>query len=246
MTHVKTKTQRRVSDAEWLEQLFRRAEVPVRPPEALIPAAASSAASTMGGRALPLTSPELRARAERIVRHGQAHKLDVFPVAVAPLFAGWRLYPRGARYDYVFCNVAEDPLFHDPDRFPIPQATLAQLERLHTTGLGREFDLLYVVHEVEKGSVREGEPLDPDKLVPPSPRVRRSSERMGRVSLGLWLGAAAPLLAGVGAAVASPAIAFAAPLALDPLLLGAVVAPGRAVREGEMAVWFYLAQWSYE
>jgi hypothetical protein len=99
---------------------------------------------------------------------------------------------------------------------------------------------------VKKGAVHEGEPLDPDVLVPPAPQVRRASERLGRWGTGLWLGAVTPLLAGAGlAAVAPAALMMLAPLGLDPLLLGTVVETGRPVRAGEPAVWFYLAHWRY-
>jgi len=234
------------SDAAWLEGLLRQAGVPVRSSEALVPVTAHSL--TSAAAALQLASPELRTRAEQIVWLAQARQLPVFPLAVAPLFSGWRLYTKSPRYDYVFCNVAEDPLFSDPDGFPIPQAVLRHLQRLQEAGLGQEFEMLYVVHEIEKGTVREGEPLDADKLVPASPRVQQASRLFGTLGMGLWLGTAVPLLvgAGVGLGMASAGLILPAlAQGLDPLLMGAVVAPGRPVAAGELAVWFYLAHWQY-
>jgi len=153
-------------------------------------------------------------------------------------------------YDYVFCNLAEDPLFHDPDRFPIPQRVLQHLQRLDQASVGREFDLLYVIHEIEKDKVREGEPLDADTLVPPSPQTQRASRRLGTLGTGIWLGTTVPLLVGAGlgltAVTAAAGFAAMAPLALDPLLLGAIVEPHRPVRACEPAVWFYLAHWYYD
>lgn len=232
--------ERTVADAIWLEGLLRRAGAAVSPHEALSPATAGTPVPTPGSHVL--ASPALRARAEQITQKAQG--LPVFPVAVAPLFSGWRLHTKSPHYDYVFCNLAEDPLFHDPDRFPIPRRLLDHLELLNRVGLGQEFDLLYVVHEVKKGTVREGEPLDPDRLVPPSPKVKRASKLLGTLGTGLWLGAAVPLLAGTGLGVLTAAMAMV-PLGLDPLLLGAIVAPGRPVAAGETAVWFYLAHWQY-
>lgn len=233
-------------EGSWLAALWREAEAPVRSNEVPVPVAISHPASAAAGTGpRGLVSPELRARAEQIVRSAQAQGLPVFPVAIAPLFAGWRLYPQGKHYDYVFCNLAEDPLFHDPDGFPIPEHTLRYLQRLGQSDLGDRFDLLYVVHEVEKGTLHEGEDLDPDKLVPPSPQVQRASRRLGNIATGLWLGAALPLLAGAGLGVATTAGLAMLPLGLDPLLLGAVVGPQRPIRAGELAVWFYLAHWYY-
>lgn len=238
-----------IGEGSWLTALWREAGTAVRPEEALIPVGLHPVAAG-GSQGQGVLSPKLRERAERIVRSARAEGLPIFPVAIAPLFAGWRLHTRGRHYDYVFCNLAEDPLFHDPDGFPIPRHTLRYLERLSRSALAEQFDLLYVVHEVEKGSVREGEALDSDKLVPPSPRVQRASRHLGTLGTGLWLGATLPLVAGGGLGMAVATAAATAVLAMispgvDPLLLGAVVAPGRPVRAGELAVWFYLAHWCY-
>jgi hypothetical protein len=239
-----TTTRELRGDAAWLEGLLRQAGVPVRSREALVPVTANS--RSCAAAELQLASPELRTRAEQVVWLAQAQQLPVFPLAVAPLFSWWRLYTKSPRYDYVFCNLAEDPLFSDPDGFPIPQAVLRHLHRLQEAGLSQEFEMLYVVHEVKKGTVRKGEPLTADKLVPASPKVQRASRLFGALSMGLWLGTAVPLVvgAGVGLGMASAGLILPA-LALDPLLMGAMVAPGRPVRAGEQAVWFYLAHWRY-
>jgi len=248
-----------LSDAAWLEGLLRRAGAPVRPDEAPVPVVGQAGLSAIEGgertaeaegMAPELLIPSgLRARAERIVALSRNEGLPVFPVAVAPLFAGWRLHTKGKHYDYVFCNLAEDPLFSDPDGFPIPAHTLQHLHRLNRSSLARCFDLLYVVHEVEKGSIKEGEPLEAERLVPPSPHVRRASERLGSLGTVLWLGTALPLLGGAGLGLATAAglamIPLSLGLGLDPLLLGAVVAPQRPIRVGELAVWFYLTHWRY-
>jgi len=274
MAKVKVQTKNELrSDAVWLESLWQQAGTPLRSGEVLVPLTSNNPI-TVTDQAL--ASPQLRVHAERIVQLAQEQDVPVFPVAIAPLFAGWRLHTRSPHRDYVFCNLAEDPLFQGLDRFPIlrrfhpdslisrllrssifhdrfpvPQQILAHLESLKEAGFGHEFDMLYVVHEVEKGAMREGEPLDPNKLVPASPQVRRTSERLGQLGTALWLGAATPLLAGavgagITAAAAPAALLMLAPLGLDPLLLGAVVARGQSVRDGEMAVWFYVAHWQYE
>lgn len=245
MTKVKVQTKQEFrSDAAWLESLWRQAGVSVRSDEALVPLSVNEPV-TMSEQAL--ACPKLRARAEQIVHRAQDKWLPIFPLAAAPLFRGWRLYKQDPHYDYVFCNLAEDPLFSDPDGFPIPERVLQHLQRLNQTSLAHEFDLLYVVHEVEKDTICEGEPLTAEKLVPPSPHVMRSSQQLGAVGMGLWLGTAVPLLAGAGLGLATAAAGFVmlAPWGLDPLLLGAVVAPGRPIQEGEMAIWFYLAHWRY-
>lgn len=243
MTRVKVQMKKEFSDVDWLKRLWYRAGIPVRSAEALVPVTEPFASVTSAVSNRLLASSKLRARAEQIVQKAQNYGLPIFPVAIAPLFGGWRLHTRSPHYDYVFCNLAEDPLFQDPDGFPIPQKVLDHLRRLAQVGLDCEFDLLYVVHEVEKGTISEGERLNPDKLVPPSPLTQRASKQLGTLGMGLWLGAAVPLMAGAGLAMAG-SLAMV-PLGLDPLLLGAVVAPDCSVQAGELAVWFYLTHWHY-
>jgi len=240
MVHTKTQIKPdTLDDASWLGRVLRQAGGPVPVSEALVPLPSAK----NGAQSTALASPELRRKAEEIVTLARAENVPVFPVAIAPLFAGWRLYTKSPNYDYVFCNLAEDPLFSDPDGFPIPGNVLQHLQRLNRTSLAQHLDLLYVVHEVEKGSIAEGELLTTDKLVPPSPQVKRASRCLGNIGTALWLGASLPLMAGagLGAAVAGSL----ASLGLDPLLLGAVGVPGSPLRTGDMAVWFYLSHWRY-
>jgi len=170
-----------------------------------------------------------------------------------PLFSGLRVY-QGQRYDWVLVNLAEDPLFHDRDGFPVPRRILDHLGTVERAGV--DFDALYLAHEMEKGRIREGEQLTADALLPPPPRsVERLSHQLGKASGALWAVAAAPLVvslvagAAVGAAalMAAPALAVAGAscMSLDPILLGTKVAPGKPVRPGEPACWFYLAHWAY-
>jgi len=255
---MKTKTRSEsVSDAVWLGEVLRKADAPVPTSAALVPLSSSKSLEVGdGSRSSILAPPKLRKRAERIMTLAEAKKTSVFPVAIAPLFAGWRLRTKGSAYDYVFCNLAEDPLFSDPDGFPIPKRVLQDLKHLNATGLAGHFDVLYVVHEVDKGSIREGERLTSDKLVPPSPRVARASEQLGSLGALLWLGASIPLIASAGLGVFMAGVAGVvgaaalgvdvfSPLGLDPILLGAIVSPGRPVHAGDMAIWFYLAHWRY-
>ena len=121
---------------------------------------------------------------------------------------------------------------------------------------GVDFDALYVAHELEKGRIREEEPLTAQMVLPPPPReVEQLSEKLGSAAPRMWAAAAVPLLASaaVSAAIAGAALmvgpallaAAATCATLDPILLGTIVAPGRPVQPGEAACWFYLAHWRY-
>jgi hypothetical protein len=170
--------------------------------------------------------------------------LPVRYLGTMPLFAGHRVYA-GASTDWVVLNLADDPLFHDRHGFPIPGRVLDDLRRVERS---LEFDALFVAHEVPRGAVVEDRPIPREALLPPGPRpVVQQSERFGEAARLLWALAAAPLvLSGAAAAlVASATAAMGAGLALDPILLGVVVAPERSPEPGEPAAWFCLGRWVY-
>ncbi|MBC7264769.1 MAG: hypothetical protein H5T64_10520 [Chloroflexi bacterium] len=200
----------------------------------------------------PPVDPALYERARSVVALSLEADLPVLQLGTMPLFSGHRVYC-GEYRDWVLVNLAEDPLFHDRDGFPVPKRILRHLRAMQKAGV--EFDALYVAHEVEKGRIREGG-VTAEVLMPSTPKpVARLSGWLGTAARVTWGLAAAPLAASavVSAAVAAGAVAVApalmalgaACLTLDPILLGAVVAPGRPVEEGETAYWFYLAHWRY-
>jgi hypothetical protein len=201
----------------------------------------------------PPAEPALYDRAEAILQRSSQENLPMPYLGTMPLFAGHRLY-EGQLSDWVLVNLAEDPLFHDRDGFPVPKLVLEHLWTIKTAGI--EFDALYVAHETEKGAIQPGEPLTSEPLLPPPPQsVVQLSNQLGGVSEALWAAAAVPLalatvgvaVVAAGALVAAPVVAMAAVSCMtgDPILLGTLVAPGRSVRVGEPACWFYLGAWAY-
>jgi len=201
----------------------------------------------------PPVERALHERAEALLVRGSQEALPLTYLGTMPLFSGHRVYA-GQEYDWVLVNLAEDPLFHDRDGFPVPGHILDHLRAVKRAGT--DFDALYVAYEIEKGQIREGERLTADALLPPPPRsVERLSHQLGKASEALWAVAAVPLVVslvvgaavGTGVLMAAPALAAAGAscLTLDPVLLGTIVAPGRPVRAGELACWFYLTHWAY-
>lgn len=216
----------------------------VRPrllPALLLPAAESE-------RALiphPPAEPALYARQQALMQRSAQECLPVRYLGTMPLFAGHRLYP-GRRYDWVLVNLAEDPLFQDRDGFPVPKRVLKQLRRIRRSGV--DFDALYVVHEVSRGTVREGTPLTPEMLMPPPPRtVQQLSDRLGTAGRIAWTIAALPVVASgvVGGLIAAGTAAAVSMVGLDPILLGVVVGLNRPVVPGESAAWHYLGHWAF-
>lgn len=197
---------------------------------------------------------DLRSRAEVLAESVAQAGLPVPYLGVTPLFLGHRVY-RALTCEWVLTPVAEDPLYHDRDGYPIPRAILRHLKAIQRAGI--EFDALYVAHEVERGVVREGGPIPLEAIMPPPPRaVQEVSRKLGNAAGIAWEIAAAPLAVSAmacGAMVAAglvalPLVAAAASMCAmgDPILFGAVVAPGKPVRVGEPAAWFLLAAWNYE
>ena len=190
-------------------------------------------------------------RAKTVVATAARQNLPIGYMGLAPLFCDHRVY-RGGDHDWVLMRVAEDPLYQHHDGYPIPKQTLSRLHAVQAAGI--EFDVMYVAHEVPKGAIRDGEPLDAQALMPPPPKqVTHLSRAFGVVARGLWAVAAAPIAASMvagaaaaaGGLLAAPLLVVGAALALDPVLFGAVVTPGRALRSGEPACWFFVDSWQY-
>lgn len=142
-------------------------------PVLLTPSAASETALIPA----PPTEPALYARQQSVAQRGAQKCLPIRYLGTMPLFAGFRIYP-GQERDWVLVSVAEDPLFHVPQGFPVPGPILAQLRRIAKSGV--DFDALYVAHEVTPGQVQPDEPLALEALMPPPPAtVLRLSNRLG-------------------------------------------------------------------
>jgi len=190
------------------------------------------------------TDAALRTRQQGVASQAARAGVDVPCVAVLPLFDGYQLH-EGQDWDWVFMNLALDPLLYDPDGFPIPDKNLERLQLIRQAGL--RFDALYIAHEVRKGSVREGDQITAELLAPPPPKaVQDMSDNLGTLSRLLWRAAVAPIAAAGVVAAAIPAVLGAVAVAgADPSLVGAVVGAGRPMEPGEPAAWFYLTHWGF-
>lgn len=189
------------------------------------------------------TPPELLVRQRHLLARSRAAALPIDYVGIFSLFAGYRFYP-GTHHDWVFINAADDPLLHNRDGFPLPRHIRQQLHQFTQAGL--EFDALYLAHELPPGSLTADTSVSGDLLAPPPPAaVQRLSRHCGQVSRWLWYLVSAPVLA-TGVLVGTTALGVLAPIVgLDPILFGAIVAPGRPVVPDEPAALFYLTHWAY-
>lgn len=181
--------------------------------------------------------PILDAAAAAIVRRGQTLGVPLTRLGIAPLPASLRQATVGTSH-WVLLPAEEDPLLQDPDGYPIPERVLRDLRRLADGGVA--FDALYIVHEL---SYREAEPW-PQALIPqPSVAMVQRGDRLAAHAARVWGRALSPLRRSGGR---RPAPAGPAITGLDPLVLGVLLAPGRAVCAGELALWVGIARWSYD
>lgn len=176
-----------------------------------------------------------------IMRTGAHYGLPIRLAQYAPIPAGPQLY-RGESTEVVVLSAADDPLFADPDGFPMPEKNLDELRRIQAAGL--EFDDIWVAHELPLGTVQRGRPITAEMLAPPaSRRSAETSQRLGKMGGMLWKMAAFPLLIAGGLALA--AALPAAAVGLDPIIFGLRVAPGRRAVPGEAAAWVMLTGWAW-
>lgn len=138
---------------------------------------------------------------------------------------------------WFFVNGFEDPTIETFGAQPIPAKIRQELRDLANTGL--PLNRIWVAHQVPDDWPEEA-PLP--QLVPDQPRIRRADESLIKFSdafaqgLGLLAGAVAVGLA-AGAAVA---VAGAATVGLDPLILGGIDHPTQPA-----TIWVVLAQWEW-
>jgi hypothetical protein len=202
--------------------------------------------------------PVLRRRTGEIVQTTMDQELPCRYLGTMPLFDGHRVY-RGQEHDWGLMQLEEDPLYQSRDGYPMPTQVGELLAQILLAGIN--FDAIYVAHEVEKGALVEGKPMDPLALIPPpAPSVQKRSRQLGWLADKLFKVATAPLLAltaaslaltsaGVVAAAAGAVGAAASGVVavrlLDPVVFGVIGRTGRELGAGEMGCWFYLAHWRY-
>lgn len=167
-----------------------------------------------------------------------------------PLVVERRLYhPEGNRW--LVCRAQDDPLV--ARGLPLPAPARAQLDRLVKAGF--DFPYLYLAHELPDGKpasrLHLATPFEvvdaatATALLGDAPAPASSLKRAEQLDRVIGRGAQALGRAGTSVARSAAAIA-AAPLALvDPIVFGAVIAPGTPPRPGTPAAWFLLTRWHW-
>ena len=199
-----------------------------------------------------------RAKVEVLDRLETARVDGVQPLGIYPLFSLPRMVI-GQDRDWLIMSMDSDPDYQR-SQFPIPSDVRRHLTMIANASV--DFDRLYVAHELPKGI------LDPSAttvflpstfITPPHDLVQRSAKQgsaatnalladllptaavfaLGTVGAAVVVAAGAVAAAGVGIGLA---LATALPLALDPVLFGAITENG-SIEDGEPAMFLVLAQW---
>jgi hypothetical protein len=190
-------------------------------------------------RALP-NDPALLARCHQVEHLARVHHLPVRYFFAMETFAHHRVYPGPGR-DLVLMRFEDYPLAQQLDKFPIPERNLSDLYRIEQV---IEFDDIYILDEVEPGSVNPTGPLPLEPfLPPPSRRLVEESTRFGSWTEQLGRLMSSPWIWGASAAFATMTLPLVL-TGLDPILFGLKTATGE-VSPGNVAAFHYLTHWAW-
>lgn len=186
-------------------------------------------------------SQHLRERHRKIMRITYEENLPIRFVGYAPTFEGTRIY-EGPTHDWVMMNLDEDPQYLKLGKTQYaPSRVIAQLTKMRDCGF--EADHIYIAHEVQKGSIKQGQEIPLEAILPPPPaRVARRVSGYADKADRVWKILTAGLVGLAGAAMSLATL----PLGLDPVLFGVLTDHSIKTKYGEFAMWYYLTHWLWE
>lgn len=206
---------------------------------------------------------EVAIRYEETTRLSSPHNLSIQFVGLRPVFEGVKFYP-GKNFDWALMNITEDPLFQTQGgKLYVPDHVLEDFANMREAGL--DFPVTFIAHEIQKGAIQKGIPLE--KLITPLPaeQVIQRLQKLDRVTAGFWklvelaikgigfvsaaalAGASAAALGATAAALGATAAvgtAAAGLLVLDPILFGVNIIDSWTVAGYPMGMWWSLSYWS--
>ena len=192
-----------------------------------------------------LPDQQLIERYRRTLYLAEHHNLSLLFLGYAPVFSGIRVY-RGRGCDWAMMQLGDDPVysFHR-QRLYAPKPVIEQMERLVQAGI--EFDAIFIAHEIPLGSVKPGEPVPLELVIPPPhPEVRRRLSFL-ESTLIRWWEFVTKVLTGTAKVVAITAMStgagVAALAAQDPVLFGVQFDAAWQVNGQPVGMWYYLTHW---
>jgi hypothetical protein len=166
----------------------------------------------------------------------------------------------GTETDMVMMPLSLDPLYHTfNNRLVAPKHVIKEFNRINKSGIS--FDNIVIAHEIPKGSVKNGQQVSIEVLMPPLTRAQ--SQRLNILQKGVsgfWKGVSF-VAAGIGLATAAVSVAavgiglgglgLAAGAAggfasgLDPVVFGLLFDPNHDDKNS-IAAWYYITSWYWE
>lgn len=174
--------------------------------------------------------------------------LPLLFLGYAPVFSGQRVY-QGRDCNWAMMHVGDDPVFRlHRQRLYAPKTVRNLLARI--TAAGIEFDAIFIAREIPVGSVKHGEPVPLELLMPPPhPKTRERVSVLEEITVNWWnfvAKALAVTLKGVATgamAVAAAGAGLASLATLDPVLFGVQFDAAWHVDGYPIGMWYYLTHW---
>ena len=197
---------------------------------------------------IALPSQSLIERYRRTLYLAERNNLSLLFLGYAPIFSGTRVY-RGRDCDWAMMHLGDDPVYcFYGQRLYAPRPVIEQMERIVQAGI--EFDTIFIAHEIPVGSVKPGEPVPLELIIPPPhPQVRRRLSFLESTVMRWWgfvtkvLAGTAKMAAITAIATATTAVGVAALVAQDPVLFGVQFDNAWQVNGQPVGMWYYLTHW---
>ncbi|MDH7489005.1 MAG: hypothetical protein QHH80_05805 [Anaerolineae bacterium] len=239
-----------MAPADLYSQLFQAPVAVV--PEERWPAVLETLGIQRSPKALPTCPPSysLILRHQKTLQLARCSNLPLLFLGYAPVFSGQRVY-HGRDCDWAMMHVGDDPVFRlHGQRLYAPKPVRAHLEKITEAGI--EFDAIFIAREIPAGSVKPGEPIPLELLIPPPhPEARERLNTFERAAMNWWnfvakvLTATARGIAAGAVAVAAAGAGVGALAALDPVLFGVQFDATWHTDGHPIGMWYYLTHWDW-
>lgn len=235
-----TRRTRRLNGRDLADELFQTPTVDMNDQRWLAALNTMQVQPTAGNLSLAPNESLLR-RHHDIMRVKHKQGLPIRFLGYADTFSGMRVY-EGPDNDWVLMNLDEDPQYLEMgEKLVAPRVVVEQLTKMQAHGTSA--DHIYIAHEVPKGSIKQGQAIPLEAILPPPPaEVAKRVSRYADQASGVWRSLTVGLVRVAGAALSLAAL----PLALDPVLFGVITDNSTSVRSEELGMWYYLAHWLWE
>jgi len=230
-------------------QLILEAPVAEVPSQGHWPTMLQALAIQPNTRNLPVTiSPTLLEQHQITMQRAIAHSLPTKFIGYRPAFTGTDIFP-GLDCDWAMMNLTHDPMYYySGQKLIMPEVTIRDL--LNVLNAGINFEAVFVAHAIPQGSIRAGQSVPLELILPPPPaQMTQRLNTLARITDALWFGVGKTLkttasaMAAIAALPVAAAVGLASVASYDPVLLGLHIDRSRLLNNRPFAMWYYLTHW---